>query len=459
MILILLSMLAAGDEPTLAVRLSRPDAQLANVLRLFKGTPAEGPAAAWAGWKRATGGTLGRPAEAAIAFFHPGMVGELKTLDGATLDYRSPARWSARLPDDDGTFAALATAMALSGGGPEAPIGDAEVDRVGPPGSALLARRGRGLVAAASDRGELSRALGGAKLRLPEAPESGWAFAATIINPAPIFGRLNAATTALGALGIAGVDGTMGLDDRGVLTSTFRSRWIGDEPIMPPLDDDGLGGLPDEGALVALALGFDPSPGSVSRAFAAADRVERSLPGRGGVGPLRARVDVLLSGLGVRAEAEVWPAVAGVSAAVYADEGGRVVGARVVIKAIDGDGALRLAAVLGPKLGKAVGREVSVSARGVRVVADWGTIGKAGSIGALLRAVWGASTPSRAFYLSAGRLPGLEPRLAKGLRATGPMLGWGEGPTDRVRWDGLKGGVAAFLDGLPMRLDEPGAAQ
>src|SRR4051812_15445445 len=62
--------LAAGDErpsppPALTVRLAHPDRQLAHLLVLFEGAKAPHPAAALAGWKRATRdpGGLGKPLE------------------------------------------------------------------------------------------------------------------------------------------------------------------------------------------------------------------------------------------------------------------------------------------------------------------------------------------------------------------------------------------------------------
>ena len=449
-ILILLATLCAADEPTLAVRLDRPDIQLARLLKLFDGTPVDGPAAAWAGWKLATGGTLGKPAEAAIAALNPSMVAELKTLDGATLAYRPPARWWARVPADDGTFAALATAMALSGGAAEPALGDAEIDRVGPPGSPLLARRGRALVAAAVDRGALAEALGASRLRLPEAPDGGWSIAARV-DPTAAPEPMKDAVAALSAWGVDAVGGVFGLNSDGMLMSTFQSRLTEKSPTMRPLDLGLLDRLPADGAMLAVGLGLDPGPRGVSSLFAAADRVEKTLPGRSAAGPLRARVDLALGGLGVRAEAEVWPFVAGVAAALYADESGRVVGARVVLGATGPAATDRLARSVS-RVARALGPGVSVVAIGGRVEADWGEVGRGATIGASIRSAIGDATPSRVISVSTGRLPGLAPRLSRALRTTEPVIGWGVGPSDRLRWGGLRRGVAAFLDGLPMKL-------
>ena len=121
-----------------------------------------------AGWKRARGdaGGLSKVTEALLALLNPANVRELRTLDGTELrlrfDPEGGRRWSAIVPADDGTFAALATAMALSGGASEVPNGAASVDRLGPPGSALLGQSGASIVVAGR-RDDLDEALG----RLP----------------------------------------------------------------------------------------------------------------------------------------------------------------------------------------------------------------------------------------------------------------------------------------------------
>ena len=73
------------------------------------------------------------------------MADELRGLDQADLvlwfdpDDGAP-HWYAALPRDDGSFANLATALALTDGGPEPPLGAVAVDRLGPPPSPLAAR-------------------------------------------------------------------------------------------------------------------------------------------------------------------------------------------------------------------------------------------------------------------------------------------------------------------------------
>src|SRR5262249_18448150 len=126
---------------------------------------------------------LGRPLEAAIAAFNPEMVPELKALDDARVEFTVPEEferfeWQATLPRDDGAFAALVTALSLTDGGMEPPQGDWLVDRLGPPGAPLAARRSsqQGLILASS-RSTLITATSSIRKPNPkpdDAPPTGW---------------------------------------------------------------------------------------------------------------------------------------------------------------------------------------------------------------------------------------------------------------------------------------------
>ena len=81
------------------------------------------PAAALAGWKRATRGSgqLGKPLEAVIAMFNPEMAEEWRVMHDAELHFDLGAadgkvRWYAVVPRDDGTLSAAVTAMRLTDG-------------------------------------------------------------------------------------------------------------------------------------------------------------------------------------------------------------------------------------------------------------------------------------------------------------------------------------------------------
>src|SRR5579864_3947339 len=108
------------------------------------------------------------------------MIRELRTLEASELvvgfdatDGR--ARWHASFPHDDGTLAALATALALTHHGSDPPLGDVAVDRLGPPGSPVIAQAG-GTILAAGSRADLEAALASRPADPDDWPaiESGW---------------------------------------------------------------------------------------------------------------------------------------------------------------------------------------------------------------------------------------------------------------------------------------------
>ena len=120
---------AAGTPPpALTIRILHPDLQGASVIRLFEGSRAANPAEALAAWRHATTTMgLGKRREALISVFNPAMVRELKIFEGARFNFRvdpesGAMRWQAVMPEDDGTLAALATAVALTDGSTESVV-------------------------------------------------------------------------------------------------------------------------------------------------------------------------------------------------------------------------------------------------------------------------------------------------------------------------------------------------
>jgi len=484
----------AAPRPAVTIRLVGPDRQLDRFLALFQGAKAPSPAAALAGWKRAPAavgpGALTKRGEAILALGNPAMVRELRTLDGTEVaigfDDAGRARWSATVPADDGTFAALATALALSGGGVEEAIGPARVDRLGPPGSALMAQVGATVVAAGT-RPDLRAALDRLPLE-PPAPGPGLRFrldpaALGTAGPQPR-GRLAAA---LRALGCREIRGDAGLDGES-LALIVTGRWPDRPAGGRPLDPAWLDWLPADRTFAAVALALDPRPEAWDAAFAAADRVDKADPARAHLAPLRSRLNLLALAAGVRPEADLWPHLLGVSAAVTAEPSGPVDGALVALH-LDGEAAavrvadrvlprlaarLRLEAPEAPapapdgvrNFGQLAGRPLQSARRGATLLIGWGepTLPAAfaaqahpdRSIGNAFRSARGPLAPRRAGACWPGRLPGLpaDSPLGFALGAAPPVLwsGGGDGPAtrDEVRWTGLRGVIRRFLDRLPM---------
>jgi hypothetical protein len=477
-------------EPAAAVtaRIAHPDEQGAAILALFRGARAPHPAAALAAWRRATGKHLSKGAEALIAVLNPAMIAELKTLDGATF-VLSPepdtgrACWSAAVPHDDGTFAALATALVLTDGAGDAPVGAVPVDRLGPPGAPLMARQGERVVLAGA-RGDLQSALARAPAAAPAGAAPGLYLAldpSALGTAGPLAQRR--AAEALRALGCrdARVHAAF---ERDALTLNVTSRFT--EPVNGPgVQPRWLDWAPAGATLAVAAWGVDRRPEAWDRAFALADRVERADPARAGVAPLRTRLNLLAAAAKVRPEVDLWPVLAGITACALAERGD-VTGALVALHATDEAAAARLAdtvlprllaarseppaaaksATTGRALGRLGGRPVSVARRGTTVVLGWGETALAQgldafenperSAGPLVRATWAGTAPPRAGAFWPGRLKALGGTAFAAANAP-PVLWWGrdEGRAthDVIRWAGLDGLVRRLLDGLP--LDPP----
>src|SRR4051794_28556134 len=71
---------AEGPPPAISIRAAHPDRQMREVIDLFGGARAHHPAEALAAWKRGSRepNRLGKPLEALIAAFNPGMADELR---------------------------------------------------------------------------------------------------------------------------------------------------------------------------------------------------------------------------------------------------------------------------------------------------------------------------------------------------------------------------------------------
>jgi hypothetical protein len=492
-LLILASEAPRADEPpaALTVRLIRPDRQLERLLDLFDGARAPHPAAALAAWRRATHRTLSKSREAMIAALNPEMVRELRTLDGAEVRLRfgdGPARWSATVPGDDGTFAALATAMGLTGGGRDEPLEGLAVDRLGPPGSPVMTILATGVaVASARDGlGEALRTLGAARPDRP--PIASGATVRLDLDSLAAPGSLTRRrfAEALRALGGRSAEGVATLDGD-LLSLSVTGRFTTSTPKGDPIDPLWLDWIPSANVLAAFALSLDPSPSAWDSAFAAADRVEKADPARAGLAPLRTRLNLLALPAGIRPEVDLWPRLRGLSGGLLADPSGDITGVVLALHCVDEAAAERIASTVLPRLasafrvgevdparppeadgsrrlGRVSGRPLVEARRRAGVLIAWGDGVLAScldaaahpdrSAGPAIRAAWGPTAPRRAGALWTGRLSGLPPELAAALAEAPPVLWWGdrdgEHTRDEVRWTGLAATVRRFLDRLPL---------
>jgi hypothetical protein len=490
---------AAEPAPaeTLTIRLVRPDRQLEALLGLFDGARAPHPAAALAAWKRATHGGrgLGKPLEAAIAALNPAMVRELCGLDGTSLGLGlDPAdghlRWYAVLPDAEGGVAAWTTALCLTDGGADRPLGSIAVDRLGPPGSPLAARLPQGLVALAGTRSDLAHAVRQAPQRAAAPPSiaSGSLFRldpAALPPPGPDVGPVGRRrlVEALRGSRLRELSGTLALEgETAELDLTGR---LDIPSAAGPVDPAWLDWIPADRTAAAVAIALDPTPAAWDRAFAWADRVERADSKQAKAAPLRTRLNLIAAAARVRPELEVWPHLRGLSACVLTDPEGRVAGALVALHADDPPAANRLAAAVSrlaaaflkdraqdeetkrstppggvDRLSWLSGRPVEAVCRGSTVLVGWGEGVVASALaaredpersaGRTIRAAWEGenSAPGRAGALWPGRLG--SPLLAGASPLTWVGRNDRETTRDLVRATGLRGTVRRFLERLPM---------
>lgn len=474
-LLAVLALIAA--EPAVTIKVARPDEQLSRLLALFEGTRAPHPAAALAAWRRAGGDRLGKASEAAITALNPEMVPELRSLDGTSvhLDFGPDGglHWSASIPRDDGTLAALATAIALSGGGRVEPLGTIRVDRLGGPGSALMARVDPTVVLAGS-RDDLRMALEGLRAagRQPiDREDSGWSVRVVPEALARASGRnLRRLAEGLEGLGARDVEARASLQGER-LGVDLRTRLARPLETAATIEPAWLDLVPASGTRAALALAIDPKPEAIAEAFAVADAIEKADPANARLAPLRVRLNVLASGFGVRPEADVWPRIRGLTGVVTPD------GGLVALHATDLAAADRLWRVVLPglsrvevpaglgdldtlTLGRFAGRALISARRGPTVLLGWGesaipaaldALDHPGrSAGSMIREGWGDRPPQRAGAVWPDRL--VEGDLARALEGANPIRwrGWSEQAEarDRIDWDGLRGTTRRLLGRL-----------
>ena len=488
----------AEEGVALEVRLVRPEEQGERLLGLCRGSKAANPAAALAGWKHATGGrkTLGKPLEAALALLNPSMVREFRGLDGAEfllsdVPAAGRVRWRAVVPSDDGSFAALAPALALTDGAIAEPLGASPVFRLGPPGTAHAAVRD-GRLTLGSTRDELRAGLDRPVIPRPDANEPSGVVAqlvpAELRSWTSIGGRRLSA--GLDSIGCTDAEGRLALDGQ-TITLDLKARVAPDFAPAPALDPSWLDLVPASGVVAAVSVALDTTAGALDAAFAALDRIERADPERAGVAPIRTRLNLLAAAARVQPELDLWPKLRGVTVALLVDPEGRPTGAIAALHATDDRAAERIARDVLPRfarsflkvpkeiqdktpgtpadtryLGTIEERPLQCVIRGRLVLVGWGATSlrqalttfehPEQSAGPALREGWGVQPPQRAGGVWLGRLGpivALGSPLIQALEGAPPVVWQGrtDGATsrDRVRWTNLRGVVKRWLDAIP----------
>lgn len=463
---------AQPEPPAVVVHLSRPDEQARRVIALFRNARAPHPAAALAAWKNATGESLGKPIEALIAAFNPGMIRELRSLDDAelTLRFGTPPHWRLLLPRDDGSLAAFLPALGLTDGKIEPSIGAATILRLGPPGAPLGALRAGGLVVA-SDVAQLNEGLTAPSDTRPSTGRSGPEIQ---LDPSALrhLSRIEARRLAvlLDSLGCDRATCQFGIDAHDTFAIRFTTHLDAPAPALPAIDPAWLDPIPVSSVVGAFAIALDLQGQSLDALFATFDRIEKADPDRAGVAPLRTRLNLLTAAAKVFPDIDLWPHLRGVVGAVLTGAPGALSGV-MVLQTDSPEAAARIATRVVPRLSaaflpkrpldlKAVGPAVFI---GIGAGALDAALDAAAhpdhSASATIRAGWGSQAPHRAGAFWPGRVPGVDPRLARALIAAPPArwVGLARGAIldDEIRWKGLDAVVKQGLEGLPLKTPKP----
>ena len=471
------------NRPAVTITVARPDLQLDRLITWFQGSRATDPAAALASWKRATGGkgSLGKAPEAAIAAMNPRMVRELKTLDGSTFllafGPQGATTWSFRIPADDGTFASLATASALTEGASEAPFEGSPVDRLGSEGSPLLSRKGRAVILAGS-RAALPLALATLPPPRNDAVREGAAPSVVMALDARELSRsadLNGRRLGAILVGLGSPTPTLrvALEEERILAVIDRGS---SEPLpMMSADPSWARDLPSSAA-IAFSAALDPSPAAWDRRFAALDGIEKADPTKRGAAPVRVRFNLIARAAGLDPERDLWPNLKGVSAfltgpirapeaivmilhasdaASAATIRSKVLPSLARALRVDRPGTAQIGMLLGrpvllledagPEVRIAWGIESGRLAEGVRNDPRSSLLGESAMPREVSRRSW--IWPQRLGLASP------ESPIAGALAGSPPIRAWGfdrgEVRDDRVSWDGPRDAIRRFLEHIP----------
>lgn len=304
------------DKPALTVLLSHPDRQLEAVLALFHELPAQHPADLLASYRRATRdpNVLNKAAQALIAALNPNMVPELRNFHLATFRlYVEPdgsLAWLADIPSDDGSLAAIGTALALTDG--QTLPGDPPIDQLGPRDGPFMAVLGsRAVISSSATRLRTALITPPSPLKLPDHADSALLFQ---IEPEHLTSAAAAWARTLGraaqALRLAHVNGRLALDADQIalkLQSALQAPAPEDNPAVDLRWLDHA--LPN--AACTLSLAIDSNGHAIATLFALLDAllVDPDLTPK--PAPLRTRFNLAANLQGVRPELELWPKLVG----------------------------------------------------------------------------------------------------------------------------------------------------
>jgi hypothetical protein len=243
------------------------------------------------------------------------------------------------------------------------------------------------------------------------------------------------------------------------------------------IDRSWLELMPSTGAIAVVSLAFEASPAYWDSAFALADALEKTDPERAELAPVRTRLNLLAAGAGARPEADLWPHLRGVTAAVLGGAGrpDRPTGGVLALHLDSDDAASRLVSHTFPRLAKLLdrGRELVFWQNGRNVIVAWGegarTTAKAAAANPALSVAphctgWlqaGKPAPDRlcAFWPARCWPLGPEPTTksaARSVLAEGPPAvwwGWNRETTavDSVRWPSLDQRTRRFLEQIELK--------
>lgn len=486
---------AFGDEfpEAVTIRLVHPETQCERLIDLFKGTKAPHPAAAVSGWKHATGRSLGKPLEALIALANPEMVRELATFDGtrAGIGFDSAdsrLRWNVTVPRDDGSVAALATALVLTEGASEPSLDGLAVDRLGRPG-APLAAGSRGRYVIAGSRPDLATAL--RRTEGANQASDGLVSGLHVKFDPNAFPNASSLTNrrlveALRGFGIGKLKGSAELRDESLVVE-LAGNLVGPVVSDRPLDASWLDWIPADSTLAVVSIAVDPRPETWERLFQLADRLEKLDPARAEVAPLRTRLNLLALAAKINLEADFLPGLRGLTIAVLANPDGELSGAIALIHATDAPAARRIETAVIPRLvsawikggdpaagpdgvrrlGRLSGRPLQVTSRDSTILVGWGESAVSVALeakdrpdcsaGKLIRSGWASRPPQRAgaFWPGRVRFPASQDSpWPLALPGSAPVLWHGTSDAsathDALRWSDLRGLVRRFLERIPI---------